>query len=102
VKSSEEEQQGDPFGPLIFCLSCNNYFIGLIRKASWDFQSWYLDDGVLIGSADELLRALNFISGFGCSLVLNLKKSDLFPLFVDLDHSRFPPDILRIESLDLL
>ena len=45
IMSSTGVQQGDPLGPLLFCLAIRK----LTSKLKSDFNQWYLDDGVLGG-----------------------------------------------------
>ena len=74
-------QQGDPLGPLGFALALKP-LTELIQEAAPDLSLhvWYLDDGTLCGSPDDLLRALNVISDKGpqFGLHLNKAKSKLF------------------------
>ena len=46
IMSSEGVQQGDPLGPLLFCLTIQL----LVLKLSSEFKVFYLDDGTLGGS----------------------------------------------------
>uniref|UniRef100_A0A1X7SVN2 Reverse transcriptase domain-containing protein n=1 Tax=Amphimedon queenslandica TaxID=400682 RepID=A0A1X7SVN2_AMPQE len=79
-------QQGDPLGPLLFSLVLQPIVERLESEVpGLVLNSWYLDDGVLCGSSDDLLAALTIIEDLGPShgLHLNLSKSLLY----------LPPDI---------
>jgi len=49
--SDEGIQQGDPLGPLLFCVSS----LKLDRRMTSEFNAWYLDDGSLGGHVSSLL-----------------------------------------------
>jgi hypothetical protein len=74
-------QQGDPLGPLLFCLvlhvlvqRISKFCPGLL------LHKWYLDDGSMAGSSEQVLRTLGIISRVGprLGLNLNLSKCELF------------------------
>ena len=48
IQSKESVQQGDPLGPLLFCLMLHK----LISRIKSEFCVWYPDDGMLV----DLLR----------------------------------------------
>lgn len=87
LKSSTGVQQGDPLGPLLFCLALRP-LIDHIREAGGNhlhFHRWYLDDGVIVGSAKVVLKTFIVIQSHGPSLGLhlNVKKCELFSPNVD-------------------
>ena len=49
IASSEGVQQGDPLGPLLFCLTCS---------LSSEFRVFYLDDGTLCGPIQDIISDL--------------------------------------------
>ena len=51
IQSSEGVQQGDPLGPLLFCLTTHN----MVQQLRSELNLFYLDDGTLGGSLDEVL-----------------------------------------------
>ena len=72
-------QQGDPLGPLGFALALHPIIEriqaevpGLLANA------WYLDDGTLCGSPDNLAKAFDIVEEDGPALLLNHHKSHLF------------------------
>ena len=90
-------QQGDPLSPLGFALSLHP-IVECIRSEVPDLalNAWYLDDGTLEGSPEDLMTALGIIERDGPSvgLHLNRSKSLLFiPEDVDASQSPLPSDI---------
>ena len=90
-------QQGDPLGPLGFALALHP----IIEKIKVDvpgllINAWYLDDGTLCGSVDDLCAALAIIESEGPprGLFLNRSKSLLHvPSNASLSNSSLPPSI---------
>ena len=52
LESAEGVQQGDPLGPLLFCLSVHH----LIEQLTSDSKLFYLDDGSSGDSCEDVLR----------------------------------------------
>ena len=75
LQSSEGVQQGDPLGPLLFCLAIHP----LIEKLTSEFVVFYLDDGSLGGRVGEVLRDLQTVEGAAeeLGLQLNRRKSEV-------------------------
>ena len=90
-------QQGDPLGPLGFALALQPIVEKVKKKVpGLLINVWYLDDGTLCGSAEDLLKALAIIEEEGPSRGLNLNraKSLLFvPKEDDFSHNPFPSEI---------
>ena len=74
LSSAEGIQQGDPLGPMLFCLGIND----LVSSLSSEFNVFYLDDGT-IGDLQDLENDLARIESVGKSLglVLNINKSEV-------------------------
>ena len=58
IRSCVGVQQGDPLGPLLFCIVLHL----IVRKIQLhcpllDLHKWYLDDGVICGPSHEVLHA---------------------------------------------
>ena len=66
VSSESGIQQGDPLGPLFFSLTLWP-IKEKIQETSPELQqhSWYLDDGVLVGSEDDLIRSWDLLCQLG-------------------------------------
>jgi hypothetical protein len=69
-------QQGDPLGPLGFAMVLHPLLQELKSQVpDLVINAWYLDDGVLCGCPDDLLRAIDIIASIGPSLGLSLNLS---------------------------
>ena len=53
-------QQGDPCGPAALSWGIHSIVEGLDSLVEW--QLWYLDDGLLVGSRDQLQKALVYVA----------------------------------------
>ena len=74
ISSSEGVQQGDPLGPLLFCLSIHHHCTFL----SAEFCVMYLDDITLGGSMAEIGHDLEVIESLDeVELCLNTQKSEI-------------------------
>ena len=75
LSSAEGIQQGDPLGPMLFCLGIHN----LVSSLSSELNVFYLDDGTigcdLWGIQEDLARIEN--AGKSLGLVLNISKSEV-------------------------
>ena len=61
IYSEEGVQQGDPLGPLLFCLTIHP----IISHLSSPLNRWYLDNGTLGGSPTKVLADFKFIQSEG-------------------------------------
>jgi len=50
-------QQGDPCGPLVFCLAIHS----IIKSVTTDLNAWYLDDGTLGGQKEKVFESFKMI-----------------------------------------
>ena len=75
VVSAEGIQQGDPLGPMLFCLGIHN----MVSSLSSEFKAFYLDDGTLGGSVEDMVADLRRIEdqGKALGLFLNVDKSEV-------------------------
>ena len=75
LQSEEGVQQGDPLGPLLFCLTIHP----LVTKLISEFKIFYRDDGTLGGSAEFVLHYLQLVEREAAELglQLNCSKSEL-------------------------
>ena len=84
IDSAEGVQQGDPLGPLLFCLALDDALKGL----QCEFVSGYLDD---IGLGDNFPRLINHIQGLEAAtqalgLSLNYSKCEVIGLSASSAH----------------
>jgi len=63
--SDEGSQQGDPLGPLLFCLTTRR----LTRNISSELNLWFLDDGSVGGDIDVLIRDFQTVRQLSWSLL---------------------------------
>jgi hypothetical protein len=68
-------QQGDPLGPLLFCLAIHD----IISNLKSEFSAFYLDDGTLAGSLEDVKADLANIKDAAkrINLELNCSKSEM-------------------------
>ena len=80
ILSREGVQQGDPLGPVFFALGIHGAIVDWTARHPSVWSSWYLDDGILWGTATDLNNALTDLQeAFAClGLRLNTNKSFLF------------------------
>ena len=70
IQSAEGVQQGDPLGPLLFCLTIHQLRPHLMSE----FQMFYLDDGTLGGSIEDLRHDLEEVKRVGAEIGLQLNE----------------------------
>ena len=68
LQSAEGVQQGDPLGPLLFCLSIHD----LCFQLKSEFNVWYLDDGSVGGTREDISHDLEIVQCVGSDLGLHL------------------------------
>lgn len=73
IWSQEGVQQGDPLGPLLFCLLLKELTDSLPKCL--DINVWYLDDGTIAGSQQQLEAVFELIKKIGPNLGLDLNES---------------------------
>lgn len=81
ILSEEGCQQGDPLGPLMFCLAIHELILEVSRGApGLHLNAWYFDDGTLVGPSAEVHKALNLLEpgAAAIGLYLNRGKSVLY------------------------
>ena len=76
-------QQGDPLGPLLFCLVLHKVVTAIAADSicsQLSFHSWYMDDGVIAGPKQAALQALSIIKQLGppLGLFIDTSKCELF------------------------
>ena len=102
ISSQAGVQQGDPLGPLLFCLVLHVLVSKLLNESpGLALNNWYMDDGSLFGKIEDVLKAWKLIKELGPELGLfsNLEKCELIStsgnsnVFVD-----FEPQITKISN----
>jgi hypothetical protein len=80
-------QQGDPLGPILFCLALLIVVLKVKENFPTILQQWYCDDGNIIAKPEELARVYNFLIEElkALSLETNFKKTELIPLNPEID-----------------
>ena len=75
IWSSEGVQHGDPIGPLLFCLTIHD----MVQQLCSELNVFFLDDGTLGGSLEEVLLDLDKVQRAAgeLGLQLNCKKSEM-------------------------
>ena len=75
LQSAEGVQQGDPLGPLLFCLTIHE----LVSQLKSELRMFYLDDGTLGDSMEDLKHDVEVVVGGGAEigLQLNTKKTEI-------------------------
>ena len=96
-------QQGDPLGPLLFCLVLQKVLSAIASDPiCFDllFQAWYIDGGVIAGSKQAVVQALSIIQDLGppLGLVINSSKCELYG---DCDLQPFPSEMKNVKCLIL-
>jgi len=71
ILSQEGVQQGDPLGPLLFCLTINP----MVKKLRSEFKVFYLDDGSFGGSLQDVLHDVQKVGEMASDLGLELNRS---------------------------
>ena len=82
IQSSEGVQQGDPLGPLLFCLTIH-HVCSLLKS---ELCIFYLDDGTLGGALSDVLHDIEVITKEAgiVGLDLNPQKSEVISINPDL------------------
>ena len=83
-------QQGDPLGPLAFGLALHPIVEKIKSEVpTLNINVWYLDDGTLCGTPDDLARALHIVEEDGPARGLHLNRRKSL-LFIPQDASALP------------
>ena len=68
-------QQGDPLGPFLFSLVLRELVMSILQAAELEINVWYADDGSLMGTPRELMKAWSVIVTRGPALGLVVRGS---------------------------
>ena len=75
-------QQGDPLGPLLFCLVLHKVVTAIAADSMCSLLSFqYMDDGVIAGPKQAALQALSIIKQLGPPLGLLSSTGSLYQYF---------------------
>lgn len=87
ISSQRGVHQGDPLGPALFCLVVQDIISSL---EDLDLNIWYLDDGTIAGSPNNVLKAFRkiIILAQEIGLELNYAKCELSILSFESDESK--------------
>ena len=107
IESSEGVQQGDPLGPLLFSLGLRRITSAIKERfPNLALQTWYLDDGVLIGKREDLAAVLFYLGTEAVQEMgfhLNLTKCEVWWPSGDRSFPQMPPEIQRqTEGVEIL
>ncbi|KAL5474616.1 hypothetical protein EMCRGX_G026588 [Ephydatia muelleri] len=97
ISSEIGVQQGDPLGPLLFCLVLQQIISAIVEDVDCEsllFHHWYIDDGVVAGPVAAIARVLAIIQESGPPLGLNINIAKC-ELFSSRDLSSFPEEMRR-------
>ena len=102
IMSESGVQQGDPLGPLLFCLVLQKVLSAIASDPNcFDllFHAWYIDDGVIAGSKQAIVQALSIIQDLGppLGLVINSLKCELNG---DCDLQPFPSEMKKCNAFN--
>ncbi|MEM7284532.1 MAG: reverse transcriptase domain-containing protein [Pseudomonadota bacterium] len=86
VESAEGVQQGDPLGPMLFCLAIDS----MVKACDTEINIWYLDDGTLGGPLDEVIKAFQKLVAHAkqINLEVNCSKCEFLALGTDEEIKR--------------
>ena len=106
IDSDEGTQQGDPLGPLLFALVLDVIVREIDSNCNLALNLWYLDDGNLVGSPEQVHKALDIIARVGpdYGIFLNLDKCHFYTRHTRLLERVIPhfPNTLKPENFHSL
>lgn len=102
IASACGTQQGDPLGPLYFCLLLKD-LTDKIQSLHPRYNKWYMDDGGIVGPADLLVQVWNILVAEGPSrgLFLNPSKCEFTWLNPSISSPCPLPDVPLTSLKDL-
>ena len=93
--SSTGVQQGDPLGPFLFAIALRSCCARLKQTIPQALSIWYLDDGTIVGTPEQIGKAWQIIveESARIGLSVNLEKCELF--FAGLNIPTLLPQITK-------
>ena len=105
LRSESVVQQGDPLGPLLFCLVLHKVVTAIAAESlsQLSFHSWYVDDRVIAGPKQTVLQTLSIIFkkqlGPPLGVFINTSKCECSVKGTDLGG--FPNEMKKSNTLNL-
>ena len=102
IRSEAGVQQGNPLGPLLFCLVLHKVLSAIVSDSICSdllFHAWYIDDGVIAGSEQAVVQALSIIQDLGPTLGLMINPSKC-ELYGDCDLQPFPSEMKKCNAFN--
>jgi len=98
VQSDEGPQQGDPLGPLLFCITV----MTLVQRIKSQCNIWYMDNGTMGGHVDTLFADFQMlqVEGKKLGLTVNCGKCEIITNSdeVLLKFREIAPNIKRVRT----
>ena len=104
ISSETGVQQGDPLGPLFFCLVLHKLVATIASDEEAShllYHKWYMDDGVVAGTRNAVARVIAIINEQGPPLGLFIKDPKC-ELFSKGDLNSFPVQMKRSNTPNLV
>ena len=94
--SAQGVQQGDPLGPFLFSIAMRRCCKRLLAELPSSLSVWYLDDGTVVGSEEDVERAWEIVQEEAprVGLKINAKKCEVWTSD-GLECSFLPQDVCR-------
>jgi hypothetical protein len=98
LMSDEGPQQGDPLGPLLFCLTV----MALVKRIKSQCNIWYMDDGAIGDNVDALLSDFRMLMDESrkLGLIINVTKCEIITDNVEVlqKFRDVAPDIKHVKT----
>ena len=80
IRSQQGTQQGNPCSMLLFSLTIHDLVLRVARETDLLFNAWYADDAHIVGSVNQIMKALRIVQQHGpqVNYILQPHKSEIF------------------------
>ena len=97
ILSAEGVQQGDPLGPLLFCIAIQH----IVDNLKSPLNCWYLDDGTIGGNAQALAQDFQYVVNESVKIgsCVNVANTEIYQREESLT-SHFSSDDFNMKILD--